>query len=186
MVAARVDLCARPLASSCVVGARGLRIARGCGRELWIASACCTLGTAAGCTPTALDTVDLGDHPEPPEIALDEDFFHCEVQPKVLTANACASGGAGESGGCHLARSALRLVELPAAPVCQAGRVVGGASRESQINLERIRTSVGVDADASPLYRRPLGLDSHPRVIFAANSEPADILRRWLNGLGTP
>lgn len=168
------------------MGARSLRIARGYGRGLRIASLCSTIGIAAGCTPTALDTVDLGDHPEPPEIALDEDFFHCEVQPKVLTAFGCASGGPGESGGCHLSRSALRLVELPEPPSCQAGRVVGGPSRESQINLERVRTSVGVDADASPLYRRPLGLDSHPRAIFPADSPPATLLRSWLNGLGGP
>jgi hypothetical protein len=140
----------------------------------------------AGCTPTALDTVDLGDNPEPPDLSLDEDFFHCEVQPKVLSASGCASGGAGESGSCHLARSALRLVVVEMAPVCQAGRVVGGASRESILNLSRVRTSVGVDADASPLYRRPLGLDSHPRPVLTADSEAAALLRAWLNGRASP
>jgi hypothetical protein len=140
----------------------------------------------AGCTPTALDTIDLGDHPEPPDLALDEDFFHCEVQPKVLTAQGCATGAPGESGSCHMARSALRLLEAPTATICQSGRVVGGASRESTVNLERVRASVGVDADASPLYRRPLGLDSHPRAIFPADSEAAAVLRAWLDGREGP
>ena len=137
--------------------------------------------SAAACTPTVADTVDLGDHPEPVDLALDEDFFHCEVQPKVLTAQGCAAGGAGESGSCHLARSALRLVEVTEVSICQAGRVVGQPSRESLLNLERVRTAIGVDADASPLYRRPLRLDSHPRAVFAADSEPATVLRDWLN-----
>lgn len=130
--------------------------------------------------------MDLGDHPEPPELALDEDFFHCEVQPRVLTAQGCATGGAGESGSCHAARSALRLLEVESPTVCQGGRVIGGASRESVINLERVRASVGLDADASPLYRRPLGLDSHPRVIFAVDSEAAAVLRAWLDGREGP
>lgn len=134
------------------------------------------------CTPTGLDTVDLGDNPEPPELSLDEDLFHCEVQPKVLSAHGCAAGGPGESGSCHMARSALRLVEVPVPNACEAGRLVAGASPESGFNLERVRASIGVDADTSALYRRPLGLDSHPRAVFAADSEAADVLRAWLNG----
>jgi hypothetical protein len=139
-----------------------------------------------GCTPTSLDTVDLGDNPETAELSLDENFFHCEIQPKVITAQSCASGGAGEGSSCHGARSALRLVEVPAPSICQNGRLVGSATPESLVNLERVRSDVGVDADSSPLYRRPLGLDSHPRQVFAADSEAAMLLRSWLNGQATP
>jgi hypothetical protein len=138
------------------------------------------------CTPTALDTVDLGDNPEPPDLALDESFFHCEIQPKVITMDGCAGGGAGESGSCHTARSALRLIEVPVPSLCQGGRLVGAASPESVVNFERVRTSVGIDADASPLYRRPLGLDSHPRAIFTSDSASAMLLRSWLDGQATP
>jgi hypothetical protein len=138
------------------------------------------------CTPTALDTIDLGDNPEPPDLALDEAFFHCEVQPKVLTAQGCATGAAGESGSCHSARSALRLLEVPAPPACQGGLLLGAASPESSENLTRVRASIGVDADSSPLYRRPLGLDSHPRAVLTADSEAAMLLRAWLNGQGAP
>lgn len=136
---------------------------------------------AAACgTPTAADTVDLGDNPEPPDLAIDEDFFHCRIQPEVITQYRCAPGEGDEGGSCHLARSALRLVEVTATPRCQGDRVVGTPSAESQVNLERLRAAIGVDAESSPLYRRPLGLDSHPRVIFAEDSEPADLLRTWL------
>lgn len=144
------------------------------------------LALTAGCTPTVADTVDLGDNPEPPDVTLDESFFHCEIQPLVITAQGCVAGGAGEGGSCHGARSALRLVEVPTASLCQNGRLVGSAAAESIVNFERIRTSVGPDADASPLYRRPLGLDSHPRMIFAPDSQAAMLLRSWLNGQNTP
>ncbi|MDB4989898.1 MAG: hypothetical protein JWN04_5076 [Myxococcaceae bacterium] len=150
---------------------------------------CCVLGSApsyTGCTPTAADTVDLGDNPETPDVSLDENFFHCQVQPQVISAQGCSAGGPGEAGSCHSARSALRLVDVPVPSVCQNNRLIGQAAAESVLNLERIRSSVGADADSSPLYRRPLGLDSHPRMIFTSDSPPALLLRLWLNGQATP
>jgi hypothetical protein len=158
-----------------------MRVVRALGALCGASAAACT-----ACTPTGLDTVDLGDNPEPPDLALDESFFHCEIQPRVIAAQGCASGAAGESGSCHMARSALRLVEVPVPSTCQAGRLLGSPSPESIVNFERVRTSVGVDADASPLYRRPLGLDSHPRAIFASDDEAATLLRAWLNGQASP
>ncbi|MET0341747.1 MAG: hypothetical protein ABW252_12150 [Polyangiales bacterium] len=138
------------------------------------------------CTPTALDTVDLGDHPEPADLPIDEAFFHCEIQPRVLTAQRCATGSAGDGGGCHLARSALRLVEVPAAPACRAGVLVDVPPPESQVNLARVAASIGLDAAGSPLYRRPLGLDSHPRAIFATSAPEAMLLRSWLDRGAAP
>ena len=151
-----------------------------------LGAVCAAWLTLGACTPTVLDTVDLGDNPEPPDLALDESFFHCEIQPRVITPEGCAAGGGGESGSCHLARSALRLIEVKQPSLCQGGRLVGAASPESVVNFERVRTSVGVDADSSPLYRRPLGLDSHPRAIFTSDSASAMLLRSWLDGQATP
>jgi hypothetical protein len=151
---------------------------------LRVVSAGCALGAAgAGChTPTIADTVDLGDHADTPEIALDEDTFHCVIQPLVITQYGCARGMGGESGSCHAAKSALRLIEVPSPASCQGGRVIGEPPAESVVNLEAVRTSVGLDAESSPLYRRPLGLDSHPRTIFGAGSAQAGLLRAWLDG----
>lgn len=137
------------------------------------------------CTPTVADTVDLGDNFDAPEIALDEDFFYCEIQPNVISKSRCAAGGSGDGDGCHAQKSALRLIDVPSDPRCDEGRVVGSPPAEAEVNLERVRASVGADADASPLYRRPLGLDSHPRVIFDARSPEAMLLRTWLNGGGS-
>ena len=165
------DACA--LASFFLVSLRAARV---------FAITCATL-LGSGCgLPTASDTVDLGDNPEPPDISIDADFFHCRIQPEVITEFRCAPGESADGGGCHTARSALRLVEVPTPPRCQDGRVVGAPPVESEVNLERIRTTVGVDAEASPFYRRPLGLDSHPRRIFEESSAAADLIRMWLNG----
>jgi hypothetical protein len=138
------------------------------------------LWASSGC-----NTVDLGDHFEAPEVAVDENLFHCEIQPRVLTEYRCAGGKEGEEGGCHTARSALRLVEVDGEARCRDGRVIGAPPDASQVNLERIRASLGIDAESSPFYRRPLGLDSHPRVIFTEDSEAAELIRRWLDQ-GTP
>ncbi len=135
-----------------------------------------------GCgTPTVADTVALGDNPEAVEIVLDEDFFHCVIQPEVVTAYRCAAGAAEDGGGCHAARSALRLVEVDGAPRCSEGRVLGVPPDGSVFNLERIRATISGDAEASPFYRRPVGIDSHPRVIFEEDAPAAQRIRDWLD-----
>jgi hypothetical protein len=144
-----------------------------------------SLACASACVPTAADTVDLGDNFATPEIALDTDFYYCEIQPKVISQSRCATGQSSDGGGCHNQKSALRMIEVPVEARCQDGRVVGAPPAEAEVNLERVRAAVGPDAEASPLYRRPLGLDSHPRQIFDERSPEADLLREWLNGGGT-
>jgi len=139
-------------------------------------------GACLGDLPTLSDTVDLGDHFEAPDRRLDEDFFHCVIQPEVITEYGCATGSAADGGGCHLERSALRLVEVDEPPRCDDGVLLGQPPLGSQNNLDRVRASVGVDAESSPLYRRPVALDSHPRQIFDESSEAAQLLRDWIEG----
>lgn len=142
-----------------------------------ISALACAL-TAAGC-----GTIDLGDDIVPPDLQLDEDFFHCEIQPNVLTATGCASGAAGEEGSCHSERSALRLVPtMDPPPECVNGVVVGGSiSADSIANLEAVRFTVQSDALSSPFYRRPLGLDSHPRAIFGPDDPEAQLIMDWIH-----
>ncbi len=138
---------------------------------------------AASCISdvTATRTVDLGDNFEAPDFALDEDFFHCVIQPDVITKFKCAQGGAGDGDGCHASRSALRLVEVQDEPRCNDNRVIGAPASESIVNLERVRATIAGEAAASPFYRRPLGQDSHPREIFDESSAAADLIRQWIN-----
>jgi hypothetical protein len=141
----------------------------------------CVLTAASGC-----GTVDPGDNFVPPDVMIDDEYFFCVVQPDVVTMHRCASGGAGEAGSCHSARSAMLL--LPAAeaatrPMCNPdGTLAPGAvvPMEYMINLERVGFTVQSDPDFSPFYRRPLGRDSHPRVIFAEGDAAAGFIRMWI------
>ncbi len=128
-------------------------------------------------------TVDLGDNFIAPDLALDEDFFHCRIQPEIIATHSCAGGGPGEGGACHGSRSALRLSiagESDPPPACEDGVLVETPPPSYEANLDAIRTSVQSDPLSSPLYRRPLGQDSHPRVIFSADSPEADLLVEWI------
>ena len=128
-------------------------------------------------------TLDLGDNVPPPELNLDEDFFYCRIQPEVLSAQTCASGAAGEMGACHSARSALRLsvaAESEPPPPCQGDMLVGPVPMSYQANFTAVQFTVQADPLSSPLYRRPINLDSHPRQIFAADSPEAILIRDWI------
>jgi hypothetical protein len=133
-------------------------------------------------------TIDPGDNFIPPDRMLDEDFFFCEIQPNVITAQGCASGASGEAGDCHSSRSALRLstmAEMEPPPTCMDGKAVGPVPTSYEDNLEAIRFTVQSDPLSSPLYRRPLQLDSHPRQIFDASSPEAALIVQWIGSGGT-
>ena len=128
-------------------------------------------------------TVDLGDNIVPPDLQLDEDFFYCVIQPEILTAKSCAGGIDGEGGMCHSDRSSLRLVDtMDAPPECMDGVVTGGSLSADYIaNYEAVQFTVQSDPLSSPFYRRPVGLGSHPRVIFPETDPCAELIAEWIN-----
>jgi hypothetical protein len=132
---------------------------------------------AAGC-----GTVDSGDNFVPPDVSLDEDFFFCRIQPEVLTEHSCASGGPGEQGSCHASVSALRLDPMAESQsvACEDGMPTGPIPPSYENNLTSVRTVVQPDPLRSPFYRRPIGLDSHPRVIFPEDSPEAMLISEWI------
>lgn len=127
-------------------------------------------------------TVDLGDNFVPPDLMLDEDFFFCRIQPEVLSRQSCASGTAADAGGCHSARSSLRLDPMAEmdSVTCDGDVLIGLPPASYEFNLEAIRFTVQSDPASSPLYRRPLNQDSHPRQIFDASSAEADLISTWI------
>ncbi len=140
---------------------------------------------AASAAVGGCGTVDPGDHFVAPETRLDEDFFFCRIQPEVLTAYSCATGLAGEGGTCHDARSALRLdamADEEPPPCDMEGNAVSAVPPSYRRNLDAVRVTVQSDALSSPFYRRAVGLDTHPRTIFEEDSEPAALIREWING----
>ena len=143
-----------------------------------------SLATLAILAGMGCGTVDPGDNFIAPDVMLDEDFFYCRIQPEVITAQSCASGGAGEGGMCHSSMSALRLstmAEEVAPPTCMDGQVVGDVPAAYMENYMAVQLSVQSDPLSSPFYRRPTGLDSHPRVIFPEGSPEADLIVQWIS-----
>ncbi len=136
------------------------------------------------CLGSGCGTIDTGDNFVPPDLMLDEDFFYCRIQPEVITTYRCGRGADGEGGMCHSSKSALRLsamAEEVAPPPCEADRVTGTVPPSYMQNFMAVQLSVQSDPLSSPFYRRPVGLDSHPRVVFDEGSEPADLIVQWIS-----
>jgi hypothetical protein len=127
-------------------------------------------------------TIDPGDNLIAPDLALDDDFFYCKIEPLVIQAKGCASGANGEQGRCHDSRSALRLTASDApAPCNAAGRVTGTLPDAYIANLDAVRFFVQSDPLTSPLYLRPLNQASHPRRIFDDKDPAAMLIEEWIS-----
>jgi hypothetical protein len=141
------------------------------------------LGPAAVLLALGCGTVDPGDHFIRPEARVDEGFYHCRIQPEIITAHSCASGGPGEAGSCHADRSAMfldPLAETDPPPPCEDDRPVGDVPASYDRNFQAVQLRVGTDPTSSPIYRRAVGLDAHPRQIFDETSPEAMLLADWI------
>lgn len=125
-------------------------------------------------------TVDLGDNFVAPDLALDEDFFYCRIEPEVIQKYGCASGSSGERGQCHDSRSALQLLDSSEKVSCTNGRVTGAVPDAFTANYEAARFFVQTDPLTSPLYLRPTNQASHPRRIFAPSDPAARLITEWI------
>jgi hypothetical protein len=125
-------------------------------------------------------TVDLGDNFVAPDLALDEDFFYCRIEPQVIQKFGCASGNDGERGQCHDSRSALQLIDTSETASCSNGRATGAVPDAFRANYEAAKFFVQTDPLTSPLYLRPTNQASHPRRIFAPNDPAARLITEWI------
>lgn len=126
-------------------------------------------------------TVDLGDNFVAPDLALDEDFFYCRIQPEVIERFSCAGGASGEAGQCHDSRSALQLLDAPDRARCDRdGRLAAAAPDEYLANFEASQFFVQADPLTSPFLLRPTHMASHPRRIFAAGDPAARLITEWI------
>jgi hypothetical protein len=133
-------------------------------------------------------TIDPGDNFVPPDVSLDEDFFYCRIQPEVISASTCASGGPGEGGECHADQSSLRLsamAEADAPPACDGDAVVGPVPDSYMANYQAVQFTVQSDPLSSPFLLRPTGRQSHPREIFPEMSPQADLIIQWISAGGS-
>jgi len=130
------------------------------------------------------NTVDQGENFVPPNLQLSEDFFYCQIQPRVIAAGTCASGAMGEAGSCHSSKSPLRLDpdgETAVPPECTPDNVVTGPVAPSYVdNYDSLLYTVQNDPLNSPIYRKMTGHDGHPRTIFPEGSAEADLIIEWI------
>jgi hypothetical protein len=143
---------------------------------------------ALGLLLPSCGTVELGENLVQPNTQLSEDYFYCFIQPDVIGPAGCATGMAGDSGGCHMAQSSLRLVDAAGTtrPSCtgtsdaaRTVRLAPGAvvPPEYVENFQRVQFTLGPDAESSPFYRRPTAMDSHPRRAVDAMQE--QLILNW-------
>jgi hypothetical protein len=141
-----------------------------------------TLVFAVASLSIGCGTVDLGTYEGVRDIKLDEDYFYCVVQPRVLTAKKCAGGEPGDTGGCHSSNSSFRLAEVPTSVACASGKPTGTPTAEERANYAASSLRATRDAESSPLYTKPTGKSgSGHKVVFDANSEEANLIRTWIS-----
>lgn len=132
------------------------------------------LGTGCG-------TVDLGTYEGVRDLKLDEDYFYCVIQPRVLTAKKCASGEPGDSGGCHSSNSSYRLAEVGTPVNCASGKPTAIPSAEERANYGASSLRVTRDPETSPLLTKPIGKSgSAHKVVFDSSSAEAGLIRTWI------
>lgn len=132
------------------------------------------LGTGCG-------TVDLGTYEGVRDLKLDEDYFYCVIQPRVLTAKNCANGDPGDSGGCHSSNSSYRLAQVAMPVNCASGKPVGLPSAEERSNYGASSLRVNRNPDTSPLLQKPTGKSgSTHKVVFDPASAEANLIRTWI------
>ncbi len=113
----------------------------------------------------------------------DEGFYFCEVEP-MLFARGCGSGdeSLGESGqGCHFSRQGLRLTDYEplVGDDCEGNQPSAPAPEAARQNYQAAQVHMDLDPERAPLLRRPTSAAGHPRVVFEADSEEAEIIRAW-------
>jgi hypothetical protein len=132
------------------------------------------LGTGCG-------TVDLGTYEGVRDLRLDEDYFYCVIQPRVLTAKKCSSGEPGDSGGCHSSNSSYRLADVAAPVNCASGKPTVLPSAEERSNYGASSLRVTRDPETSPLLLKPIGKSgSTHKLVFDSSSAEAGLIRTWI------
>ena len=129
-------------------------------------------------------TVEPGGDPQIAQVVYDEDFFYCEVLPKVLVAQSCSSGDPSKdmSGGCHVSATSFRVLPLQDSDMvaCDAnGKVTGNVSQIASSNYVAAQSEMNPNGDSAPLLLHPTQKATHPRQIFDASSVEAGIIRQW-------
>jgi hypothetical protein len=153
-------------------------------------AACLTLLTGCGEEGLFPTTVDPGADFSIADLVFDENFFYCQVEPRVMIPHKCGAGDPGQgdsAGGCHFNVTAFRLTDYapPVADGCQ-GNVVGTAiPAAARQNYQASQARMKRDPEVAPLLQKPLKKVTHPRAIFNDDSDAANAIREWATRVTT-
>ena len=126
-------------------------------------------------------TVDLGTYEGVRDLRLDEDYYYCVIQPRVLTAKKCSSGEPGDSGGCHSSNSSYRLADIATPVNCASGKPTALPSAEERANYGASSLRVTRDPESSPLLSKPTGKSgSTHKLVFDSSAAEAGLIRTWI------
>lgn len=136
------------------------------------------MGSVGACT------VELGEDFQVAEVVFDENYFYCSVEP-VLFQQGCGAGdpARGEDArGCHFSVTAFRLSDYGPPRVsdsCANGVPTIAPPEEAQSNFGAAQLFMDRDPERAQLLLRPTRSTAHPRVVFAADSPEAEVIRQW-------
>lgn len=140
------------------------------------------MGAMGGVLVASCSSVDPGGDFQFPQIVYEENFFYCQVEPKVLLAKQCGSGDPTQdgTGGCHANTTSFRVVPHDPPVDCGGTNVpVGSIPAESRGNYQTAQTEMALNVEAAPLLTHPTAKTDHPRQIFAPDSDEASVIRQW-------
>lgn len=129
-------------------------------------------------------TVERGEDFQVADVVFDDGYYYCSVEP-VLFAERCGPGdpAAGDTqNGCHFNVTSFRLTDYSprVGDACGGEASPGGViPGEAQKNYQNAQIKMARDPELAPLLNRPTSAAAHPRVIFAADSPQADVIRTW-------
>jgi hypothetical protein len=134
-------------------------------------------------------TVDSGPNFSVADPIFDANFFYCRIEPMMVQQKCGAGDGGSESAAsCHFSQTSFVLVDYSPlySDSCRGGDVPSGSPpHAAQQNYERAQAKMNRDPNQAPLFLRPTGAATHPRVIFAANSPEANLIRQWATKFST-
>ena len=129
-------------------------------------------------------TVDPGPDYSIADLAFDESFFYCQVEPRTLSANNCSTGMAGE--GCHSSVTSFVVRFQEHMPIrCDGNVPLDFVPEEARRNYQGSNARMRRDPEVAPLLQRPLNKLPHPRQIFNDDSDGAAAIREWATRVTT-
>jgi hypothetical protein len=136
---------------------------------------------AGGCT-----TVDPGETFIVPNQTFNEDFFYCEVEPKLIFGKGCGDLN-GTNPSCHYNSSAVSGMALQNhAPVdCAGGKPTSPPTLGSapKANYTAVSLQMSRDYLTAAIYVRPTSTTAHPQVnggsVYAKDDAVVDVIRQW-------